>query len=72
MKAGYADGDRALTPRMRDTLAGVARGETSAQTARRLGVADSTVKNVLAAARDRLQVRSSAAAAAKAVRDGLL
>jgi LuxR family transcriptional regulator, quorum-sensing system regulator BjaR1 len=70
--AGYADGDRPLTPRMRDTLAGVARGETARQIAAGLGVAESTVKNELAAARGRLEAGTSAAAVAIAVRRGLL
>jgi DNA-binding NarL/FixJ family response regulator len=72
MIAGYADGDRSLTPRMRQTLDGVARGESAKQTAKRLGVAESSVKNVLAAARGRLGAGTSGEAAAIAVRRGLL
>ena len=72
MIAGYAEGDRALTPRMRDALDGVARGETALQTARRLGVAESTIKNELAAARGRLDARTSPQAYATARDRGLL
>jgi two-component system, NarL family, response regulator YdfI len=72
MIAGYADGDRALTPRMREALDGVARGETTRQTADRLGLGETTLRTILSAARGRLEAGSSAAAAAIAVRKGLL
>ena len=72
MKAGYAEGDRDLTPRMRETLQGVARGETAREQARRLNLAESSVKNVLAAARARLGAGTSGEAAATALRRGLL
>ena len=72
MIAGYADGRGELTPRMRDALAGVSRGETARQTADRLGVGEATVRTLLAAARGRLAAGTSAHAASIAVRDGLL
>ena len=72
MIAGYADGDRSLTPRMRQTLDGVARGETARQTATRLGLGEPTVKTILAAARGRLGANTSGEAAAIARRRGLL
>ena len=72
MIAGYADGDRPLTPRMRDALDGRARGETARQTATRLGLTEPTVKTILAAARARLEASSSTAAVAIALRRGLL
>jgi len=73
IRAGYSsEADRALSPRMRQALEGASRGETAKQTARRLGVTEPTVRTVLAAARDRLGVGSTAAAVAIAVRHGLL
>ena len=72
MIAGYADGDRSLTPRMCQALDGVARGESARETAARLGVGEPTVRTILAAARSRLEAGSSAAAVAIAVRRGLL
>ena len=72
MIAGYADGDRSLTPRMRQALDGVARGETAGQTARRLGVGEPTVRTILAAARGRLEAGTSAQAVTIAMRRGLL
>jgi NarL family two-component system response regulator YdfI len=72
MIAGYAEGERALTPRMCQALDGVARGETTRQTADRLGLGETTLRTILAAARARLEAGSSASAAAIAVRRGLL
>ena len=71
MIAGYANG-RDLTPRMRQALEGAARGETTRQTATRLGIAEATVKTIRAAARDRLGARSTGQAYAIARDRGLL
>jgi DNA-binding CsgD family transcriptional regulator len=72
MIAGYAEGDRALTPRMCQALDGVARGETTRQTADRLGLGETTLRTILAAARARLGAGTSPEAYATAIRRGLL
>jgi len=69
--AGYSDRGE-LTPRMRDVLAGAARGETAAETARRLAVSPHTVNVIRAAARARLGASSTSKAAALAKGGGLI
>ena len=68
MIVGYSDRARPLTPRMADVLRAGARGLTVTQTARELGLADSTVWNVRAAAVARIGVPNFTAAVAVFVR----
>jgi DNA-binding NarL/FixJ family response regulator len=58
-----------LTPRHRQLLDLLAAGHTNAQIARRLGLAEGTVRTHLENLYRRLQVSSRAEAAARAVRD---
>lgn len=62
----------ALTPREIDTLVGLFRNESSAETARQLFVSESTVKNHRTHLYRKLGVTSSGEAVAYAVRCGLL
>ena len=62
MIAGYSETARLLTPRMRDVLGAGARGLSIAATARELGIAEPTVRNIRAAARERLGAASWTAA----------
>lgn len=72
MSAGYADGARPLSPRMRDVLAAAAAGRTVTQTALELHVAEATVWSVRAALCARLEVPNVTAAVLAAVRRGEL
>lgn len=69
LEGAPADADR-LSPRERECLLWVARGKTSWEIAAILGIAESTVNNILVSARRRLQVSTRAQAAAKAVATG--
>lgn len=59
-----------LTPRQRDIIAFIASGYTQRETADRLGLSDKTVEQYLAAARIRLNVKTTAQLCVEAVRLG--
>jgi len=61
-----------LTPRQRDVLARIARGESSGEIARALDLTPVTVRNHLQGAMDRLGVHSRLDAVLIAMRRGLL
>jgi DNA-binding NarL/FixJ family response regulator len=70
----HQGGENELTPRQRDALALCAAypNETTAMLARRLGVADSTMRNLLSGAYLKLDARNRAAALEEAHRRGYL
>ena len=68
---GYSDdGERGLTPRMRDVLRSAAQGSSARETGRELHLSESTIKTVRAAACARLEARNVTAAVAIAYRRG--
>lgn len=71
--AGYSiAASRDLTPRMRDVLRSASRGASIGQTALELKIAEGTVRTIRAAALQRLDVHTIAAAVGEAYRRGLL
>ncbi|HCY54831.1 autoinducer binding domain-containing protein (plasmid) [Glycocaulis abyssi] len=64
------EGRGGLTPRQRDIVAFIASGYTQRATADRLGLADKTVEQYLAAARIRLNVKTTAQLCVEAIRLG--
>jgi two-component system, NarL family, nitrate/nitrite response regulator NarL len=75
LPAGGSDGPSAiatLSPREREVLEWVARGDGNAEIAERLVIAENTVKVHVRNILDKLQVRSRAHAAAYAVQEGLV
>jgi DNA-binding CsgD family transcriptional regulator len=76
LREAYADAERRrsgtvrLTPRQRELLLLVAAGHTNAQIARRLGLAEGTVRKHLENAYARLQVTNRTAAVTRAFPDG--
>jgi DNA-binding CsgD family transcriptional regulator len=63
---------RKLTPRQIECIARIAAGETSAEIASALGLSVRTIEHYVAAACERLAVRSRAQAVAKAIAKGLI
>ena len=64
--------DRVLTARQWDVLYGAAHGETAVATARRLRIAENTVKDHRKALLERLEARNMAEATAFAMLRGVL